>query len=109
MSFRFHYSTGGNFDLQSALSKLNFSTTGIPNELHYIDPFSGTVMNFEGPGTSLFGEDGRPARLNPDGTPMPHSVPKNSIDELSRQHDLAYHSADITSTDPSEVLAENRV
>jgi len=78
---------GGNLDLQKILSKLKFTTTHIPGELHYPN------HNFLGPGSSLFGNDGREARLNPDNTPKDWSNPVCPIDYLAYVHDLAYESA----------------
>ncbi len=69
---------GEGFDIQKFLSKLPFTTTGIPGELHL------PKHNFTGPGTNLS------LRLNPDGTPKEWSIPYNRVDEKSLTHDLAY-------------------
>ena len=97
---------GYSLDIHNLLSKVSFSTTGIPGEIHYVDPFSGTPMSFCGPNTSLFGEDGRPARLNSDGTPKLFSAPKNKIDDLCLKHDILYKDAEFSKTDPSQVLSK---
>ena len=44
--------SGGKLDLQSLLSKLPFSTTGIPGELHLKLPGM-NAHSFTGPGTRL--------------------------------------------------------
>ena len=68
-------------DIQKILSKLPFSTTGIPGELHWKN------ANWCGPGTSL------ESRLNPDDTPKDWSLPVNSIDQAAYKHDLIYRDA----------------
>ncbi len=73
--------SGGEFDVQSFLSKLPFTTTGIKGELHM--PFP-VIHNFEGPGTNTG------IRLNPDDTPKEWSKPVDIDDEYSRRHDIAY-------------------
>ena len=76
-------SHGDGFDIQSFLSKLPFSTTHIPGELHW--PFP--TANFMGPGTSLS------ARLNPDNTPKDWSIPINDVDAACYTHDLDYRDS----------------
>ena len=78
---------GGEFDIQSILSKLPFSTTHIPGELHF------PGANYCGPGTSLDGSDGRPARLNPDDSPKDWSKPINAVDAECYTHDLDYRAS----------------
>ena len=70
-------------DIQKLLSKLPFTTTGIPGELHL--PFP--THNFVGPGTNLN------IRLNPDDTPKEWSKPIDKDDEIAYQYDLAYREA----------------
>ena len=70
-------------DIQKLLSKLPFTTTGIPGELHL--PFP--THNFVGPGTNLN------IRLNPDDTTKEWSKPIDKDDEIAYQHDLAYREA----------------
>ena len=72
---------GRSIDIQSILSKLKFTTTGIPGELHI------PGHSFTGPGTNL------ELRLNPDDTPKEWSKPIDRDDEIAYQHDLAYREA----------------
>ena len=68
-------------DIQSLLSKLPFTTTGIPGELHLLG------HSFTGPGTRL------DLRLNENDTPKDFSKPINRIDEIALKHDLDYRNA----------------
>jgi hypothetical protein len=72
---------GRSLDLQSLLSKLPFTTTGIPNEKHL------PGHSFTGPSTRL------DIRLNPDNSPKDWSMPINRIDEAAYHHDKAYRDA----------------
>ena len=78
--------SGGKLDLQSLLSKLPFSTTGIPGELH-LKLHGMNAHSFTGPGTRL------EQRLNADDSPKDFSKPINRVDEIAYQHDLAYRDA----------------
>ena len=69
------------FDVQKLLSKVPFTTTGIPGELHI------PSHHFAGPGTNLS------ARLNPDDTPQDWSMPVDRDDQAAYYHDLAYRDA----------------
>ena len=77
---------GTSLDIQSILSKLPFTTTGIPGELHLKLPGT-NAHSFTGPGTRL------DIRLNPDDTPRDFSKPINRIDEIAYKHDLDYREA----------------
>ena len=79
-------SSGGKLDIQSLLSKLTFSTTGIPGELHLKLPGL-NAHSFSGPGTKL------DLRLNPDDSPKDFSKPVNRVDEIAYRHDLDYREA----------------
>jgi hypothetical protein len=99
-------SYGGSIDIQKMLSKLPFSTTGIKGELHYV--LNGTPQSYLGPGTSLRGNDGRPARCNTDCSeanlnPMSWTKEKTPADRLAHIHDHQYELAD--QLDPSSALA----
>ena len=85
---------GEKIDIQKLLSKLPFTTTGIPNELHLIN------HQFTGPGSNLFYEnESRPGRLYEDPTkdnylqPKEWSTPINQLDEAAYRHDLKYYFA----------------
>ena len=85
---------GEKIDIQKLLSKLPFTTTGIPQELHLIN------HQFTGPGTDLFYEnESRPGRLYEDPTkdnyllPKEWSIPINPLDEAAYRHDLKYYFA----------------
>ena len=71
-------------DIQNFLSKLPFTTTRIPGELHL--PFP--THNFAGPGTNLN------IRLNTDNTPKEWSKPIDKDDQIAYLHDLAYKEAE---------------
>jgi len=77
--------SGNSLDIQNVLSKLPFSTTKIPGEMHYI--INGKPASFAGPGTRL------DLRLDENGHPKPWSKPVNSTDEACMKHDINYEKA----------------
>jgi len=93
---------GASLDIQKLITKLPFSTTGIRSELHYV--LNGQPMSYVGPGTSLRGYDGRPARCNTDCNennlnPVPWSKEVNQADVLAHIHDHEYEQADKLDSD----------
>src|ERR1700710_1782490 len=78
---------GGSLDIQKLLSKLPFTTTGIPGEMHLGIPGITKIHNFVGPGTNLS------IRLNPDDSPKDWSLPIDRDDEVAYRHDLNYRDA----------------
>ena len=75
--------SGGDIDIQKILTKLPFTTTGIPGELHLKLPGL-NAHSFTGPNTKL------DLRLNPDDSPKNFSKPINRVDEIAYRHDLDY-------------------
>ncbi len=72
---------GGLVDVQSFLSKLPFTTTGIPYEKHL------PGHSFAGPNTRL------DLRLNPNDNPKEWSLPIDRDDQTAHIHDLAYRDS----------------
>jgi hypothetical protein len=72
---------GEAIDVHKLLSKIPFTTTGIPNELHIPN------HRFAGPNTRL------DLRLNEDDTPKDWSMPIDRDDHAAYIHDLKYRDA----------------
>jgi coat protein VP1 len=77
---------GSSIDIQSLLSKIPFTTTGIPYEKHLIG------HNFTGPGTRLDLRLKNDDTIHTD-TPKEWSKPVNRVDEAAYVHDLRYRNA----------------
>jgi len=97
--------SGGNLDVQKLITKLPFNTTGIRGEMHYV--LNGKPQSYLGPGSSLRGNDGRPARCNTDCdetnlNPVSWSKEKSQADILAHIHDHQYEKAD--QLNPSNII-----